>query len=290
MVYLMKTILSIQSHVAYGYVGNRAAVFPLQLMGFEVIAINTVQFSNHTGYGSFTGQIFEANHIKDVLRGIQMRGLFGQIGAVLSGYLGNSQLGEIVLQCVEDIRAENPSLTYCCDPVMGDTGRGFFVAEDLPTFFSTRAIPDADIITPNQFELSHLASIQINTLKDAKSACKKMHDTGPSIILLTSLETLETKANEIQMLASHKDGRQWVVTTPKIQIEPAPNGAGDMTAAVFLGHILAGESIDHALQNTANSVFSVFEKTALLGRRELALIQAQESFKINQARFKAVAL
>lgn len=286
----MKTILSIQSHVAYGYVGNRAAVFPLQLMGHEVIAVNTVQFSNHTGYGSFTGQVFDTGHIRDILAGIEARGLYPQIDGVLTGYLGNASLGEAVLDCLEKIRLHNPALTYCCDPVMGDTGRGFFVTPDLPPFFAAKALPASGIITPNQFELGHLAGAAITTLAQARKACETVHEMGPALILLTSLETSEMKANEIGMLASHRDGRQWLITTPKLALDPAPNGAGDMTAALFSGRILAGEPPEIALANTAASVFAVFEKTALLGRRELALVQAQECFRISASPFRAIAL
>src|SRR5688572_24371027 len=123
----MKKILSIQSHVAYGYVGNRAAVFPLQLLGYDVIAINTVQFSNHTGYGKWTGMVFEDRHIGDIVAGLEENGALDEVDAVLSGYLGDAALGGIVLDAVCRIRAHRPDMIYCCDPVMGDTGRGFFV-------------------------------------------------------------------------------------------------------------------------------------------------------------------
>lgn len=286
----MKSILSIQSHVAYGYVGNRAAVFPLQLMGYEVIAVNTVQFSNHTGYGSFTGQVFEPRHIEDILAGLEERGVFGRVDAVLSGYMGSDALAEIVLHAANKIRALNPAVLYCCDPVMGDTGRGFFVPEALREFFRGHGVPAADIITPNQFELGYLAATEIKTLKDAQLACRKIHDTGVATILLTSLEVRETGKKEIQMLASQADGAQFVVTTPKLKLDPAPNGAGDMTSALFLGRLLAGEPVNIALQNTAASVFGVFEKTRFLNQRELAIIPAQDCFKIVQSPFEAVKL
>lgn len=286
----MKSILSIQSHVAYGYVGNRAAVFPLQLMGYDVIAVNTVQFSNHTGYGSFTGQVFEPRHIEDIIAGLEERGVFGKVDAVLSGYMGSDALAEIVVHAANKIRALNPDVVYCCDPVMGDTGRGFFVPEELRIFFRAHGVPAADIITPNQFELGYLADMPIATLKDARSACTKIHESGVATILLTSLEVKETGPDEIQMLASQADGAQWVVTTPKLRLDPAPNGAGDMTSALFLGRLQAGEPVDVALQNTAASVYGVFEKTQFLGQRELAIIPAQDCFIIAASPFKAVAL
>lgn len=286
----MKTILSIQSHVAYGYVGNRAAVFPLQLMGYEVITVNTVQFSNHTGYGSWTGEVFDPRHIEDVIAGIEERRALDKIDAVLTGYMGNPLLGDIILNTVSKIRKTNPGLIYCCDPVMGDTGRGFFVADGIPDYFKDKGIAQASVITPNQFELSYLSGVDIQTRDDAVKACNAVHDKGTEIVLITSLETSETKTDEIQMLVSQKDGQQWLVTTPKLDLDPAPNGAGDMTAALFLGRTLAGESVEKALQNMAASVFDVFEKTKFLNQRELAIIQAQDCFKIDTSPFEAIAL
>jgi len=280
----MKTILSIQSHVAYGYVGNRAAVFPLQRMGYDVIAVNTVQFSNHTGYGEWTGEVFSPAHIEDVLAGL--RGKISKVDAVLSGYLGDPAIGEIVLNAVQNFDAP----IYCCDPVMGDIGRGFFVREGLPEFFKSRASANAQIMCPNQFELCYLTDSHIVTLDDARAACKKLHDQGVQTILLTSLEHNETREDQIQMLGSSISGAQWLVTTPKLQIDPPPNGAGDCTAAVFLGHILAGAALNQALENTASSIYAVFDETLKEKTRELQIIKAQNAFALPEKQFKAIRL
>src|SRR3989338_1967688 len=124
-------ILSIQSHVATGYVGNRAAVFPLQRLGCEVTFINTVQFSNHTGHGRWTGQIFSADHVQDVLNGLWQLGTMDTLDAVLSGYLGAAEIGNIILNTVAALKDKNPHLLYCCDPVIGDEGRGIYVKPDV---------------------------------------------------------------------------------------------------------------------------------------------------------------
>ncbi len=271
----MKKILSIQSHVAFGYVGNRAAVFPLQRLGHDVIAINTVQFSNHTGYGDWTGEVFSAEHIGKIIDGLGKRGVLREIDGLLTGYMGDSALGQTILNVRELIPR---SATWLCDPVMGDVGRGFFVRDGIPDFFKRRAVPKANIITPNQFELEYLAGCRIETLDDARNACREMHEAGPEIILLTSLIHNETKPNEIQMLASAKGGDQYIVTTPRLPLEPAPNGAGDCTAALFLAHNLAGETLESALSKTASSIFGLFEETQKAGTRELAMIQAQDVF------------
>ena len=282
----MKQILSIQSHVAFGYVGNRAAVFPLQRLGHDVIAINTVQFSNHTGYGDWTGDVYSAEQIEAILTGLGKRGVLEKVEGLLTGYLGDPAVGEIILSTLQKL---SPSVTWLCDPVMGDVGRGFFVREGIPAFFKDRALPRAKIITPNQFELEYLAGTTIKKLEDARNACREIHETGPEIILLTSLIHEETRDDEIQMLASSKSGAQYLVTTPRLPLDPAPNGAGDCTAALFLAHNLAGLPLDQCLSKTAASVFALFEETMKAGSRELAMIEAQDHFT-NPAPLKTLKL
>jgi pyridoxine kinase len=271
----MKQILSIQSHVAYGYVGNRAATLPLQRLGHEVTVINTVQFSNHTGYAKWTGEVFSPAHIEDVLNGLESLGALQNMDALLTGYLGDPAIGDIILQLLD---RPPKNIRWLCDPVMGDVGRGFFVRPGIPDYFRQKALARASIITPNQFELEYLAGRQILTLDDARKACRMIHETGPDIVLLTSLIHDGTSDDEIQMLASSKSGEQFLATTPRLPLDPAPNGAGDCTAALFLGHILSGKTLDEALSKTASSVFALFEKTLEAGRRELHMIAAQDDF------------
>lgn len=271
----MKQILSIQSHVAFGHVGNAAAVFPLQRLGYEVIAINTVQFSNHTGYGDWTGQVFSGEHIRDILTGLQKRGALEHVDGFLTGYLGSPESGEIVLEALSLLRKD---AVWLCDPVMGDVGRGFFVRTGIPDFFRTTAIPRAKIITPNQFELEYLTGREIKTLADAQDACRAAHAMGPETVLLTSLLHNDTPDGTIQMMASSKSGGQYLVTTKRLPLDPAPNGAGDCTSALFLAHTLAGEDVPSALSNTAASIYALFEETMRAGTRELALIAAQDHF------------
>lgn len=281
----MKTILSIQSHVAFGHVGNAAAVFPLQRMGFEVIPVHTVQFSNHTGYGAWTGQVFGADHIGDILKGIEARGALAQVDAVLTGYLGEAAIGEMIAGL-----ADRLNVPWCCDPVMGDVGRGFFVREGIPEFFKQTALPRASIITPNQFELEFLSGQPITTLEEAQAACRTMHQMGVETVLLTSLIHHQTEPHEIQMMASHKDGAQYVTTTPRLHFEIPPNGSGDATAAVFLGNLLSGLPLDGALEKTTASIYGLFEKTHDLHQRELALIAAQDEYVQPAQTFKAIKL
>lgn len=272
----MRFILSIQSHVAFGHVGNAAAVFPLQRLGFEVIPINTVQFSNHTGYGDWTGQVFEAAHIVDLFDGLERRGVFQNIDAVLTGYLGAPALGDAILDMIKT-RLPAQAL-WLCDPVMGDVDRGMFARSGIPEFFKSRAMIRANIITPNQFELEYLSGVNIKTLEDAQAACDAVHTMGPDTILLTSLIHAQTDDAEISMMASRKGGKKFMVTTPRLPLDPAPNGAGDFTAALFLARHLMGDDLKTALSMTAGAVFALFEETMRAGTRELALIAAQDEF------------
>ena len=159
----MQTVLSVQSHVAYGYVGNRAAVFPLQRLGFEVMAVDTVQFSNHTGYGAWTGKVFAPQDIAAVIDGIDARGGLATCDAVLSGYLGDASLGAVIAETVRRVRGQNPQALYCCDPVMGDLGPGFYVRPGIPDFLCDVLLPLADIVTPNPFELAFMAGAPRST-------------------------------------------------------------------------------------------------------------------------------
>ncbi|MGC1749401.1 MAG: pyridoxal kinase, partial [Pseudolabrys sp.] len=171
-------ILSIQSHVAYGHVGNAAATFPLQRMGVEVLPIHTVQFSNHTGYGSWKGRVFDAGMVSELVEGIEQRGVLGECDGILSGYMGSADIGAAILDAVTAVKRANPAARYCCDPVIGDVGRGVFVREGIPEFMRNKAVPAADLITPNQFELDYLSNRASRTLRQARDAVKAVHDLG----------------------------------------------------------------------------------------------------------------
>jgi len=266
-------ILSIQSHVAFGHVGNAAATFPLQRLGIEVWPIHTVQFSNHTGYGSWKGRVFDADMIREVMAGIEARGVLGECNGVLSGYMGAADIGSAILDAVSTLKRANPAARYCCDPVIGDVGRGIFVREGIPEFMREKAVPAADIVTPNQFELDYLSKRQSGTLRAASAAAKAVHDLGPRTILVTSLHTDDTPADCIDMLASDDSGR-FIVRTPKLPL--TINGAGDAVAALFFAHYLRSGKLAEALSRAASSIFGVLAKTAESGAREIQLIAAQD--------------
>lgn len=275
----MSLILSVQSHVAYGYVGNRAAMIPLHALGHEVIELNTVGFSNHPGYGAFSGRIFTLDELSTLVDGLKAQGLFAQIDAVLTGYIGDHELGHLVLDTLQKIRAENPACLYCCDPVMGDVGRGFFVEEQsIPPFFKNIALKNADLIVPNQFEASYLADMEINNDADALKAFARLHKLGAKRVVMTSYQPQSLPADQISMLVSASETGVYQVITPRLDLDPMPNGAGDVSAATLLGHLLNGKPLQDALSLTAAALVDVFHATQKAGRRELHLVQAQSAF------------
>ncbi len=275
-------ILSIQSTVAYGHVGNSAAVFPLQRLGIGVWPVITVHFSNHTGYGEWRGPVLPADDVAEVIRGIGERGALPGCDAILSGYMGDVTLGEVIVDAVSQIKTANPEALYCCDPVMGDVGRGFFVRPGIPEFMRDRAVPAADIITPNQFELEFLTGQSVDTLDHALVAADAARAMGPEIVLLTSLQRDGAPADTIELLAVSGEGA-WLVGTPLLPI--SVNGAGDMTAALFLAHYLKSGDPATALGRVAASVFAVMEATVAAGAREIQIVAAQDAIADPPDRF-----
>ena len=275
-------ILSIQSHVAYGHVGNASAVFPMQRLGVEVWPIHTVQFSNHTGYGAWRGRVFDGPAIEDLVEGIAERGVLPRCDGVLSGYMGSADIGTAILGAVERVRAANPAALYCCDPVIGDVGRGVFVRPGIAEFMREQAVPKADIITPNQFELDLLAGLPTETLPAAKEAVAAVQLIGPRVVLVTSLHTRETPGDAIDLLAG-EGGRFWRVRTPKLSIEV--NGAGDAIAALFFVHYARTRSAGMALAEAAASIYGLLRRTHEAGSREILTVEAQEEFVAPTRRF-----
>jgi pyridoxine kinase len=180
-------ILSIQSSVVYGHVGNCAAVFPLQRLGVEVWPINTVHFSNHTGYGSWGGAVLPTPVVEDIVRGLSEREVLELCDGLLSGYMGDVSLGRVVLDLVQRVRGVNPSAAYCLDPVMGDTDRGFYVRPGISQLMRDEALPLATVITPNQFELEFLAGRPVVDLESTMAAVTHLRDRGPRVVLGTIL-------------------------------------------------------------------------------------------------------
>ncbi len=284
-------ILSIQSWVAYGHVGNASAMFPLQRLGAEVWAVNTVQFSNHTGYGAWTGQVFEGAAVRDLVDGIAARGVLPSCDAVLSGYMGDPGIGGAILDAVARVRAANPDALYCCDPVIGDQGPGVYVRPGIPELMRDRAVPAADILTPNQFELEHLTGQCTATLAGAREAVAQlgsmMAPGGPRIVLATSLRTDDTPPDAVDMLAADADGAH-LLRTPLLPLDV--NGAGDAAAALFLFHYLRTRQAQAALEAAGSAVHGLLRRTADAGSREILIVAAQDEFVSPSVWFRAQRL
>jgi pyridoxine kinase len=280
-------ILSIQSHVAYGHAGNSAAVFPLQRLGREVWPVMTVHFSNHTGYGAWRGPLLSARDIADVIAGVEDRGVMEGCEAVLSGYQGGEDVGAVILDAVAMVKRHNPDALYCCDPVMGDVGRGMFVRPGIPELMRDRVVPAADVVTPNHFELGFLTGTTSTTLTALLAAADALRSRGPAVVLVTSTILEDTPEDRLDLVAVSEAGA-WRTRTPRLPI--APNGAGDLTTAVFLANLLDGRDLDEVLARTTSSVFSVIEATADAGDRELHIVAAQELLAAPRMEFEAERL
>ena len=279
------SVLSIQSTVAYGHVGNSAAVFPLQRLGIEVWPVATVVFSNHLGYGAHRGPMLPADDVRDVVRGVEERGVLPEVDVVLSGYLGGADIGAVVLETVERVRRANPAALYACDPVMGNAESGRYVHAGIPELMREEVVPRADLITPNQFELGLLTGTDPRTVEQTLAAVDTVRATGPGTVLVTSVLRPDAPPDTLEMLAVDADAA-WLVQTPRFARKS--HGSGDVTAALFTAHLLRTGDPRHALEATASSVFDLLRHTHESGRWELALVQAQEHLAHPAMQFRAV--
>lgn len=281
-------ILSIQSHVSYGHVGNSAAVFPLQRLGHEVWPVYTVNFSNHTGYGQWGGSPIPASEVTAIISAMEQRGALAQVDVVLSGYQGGTDIADAILDAVARVKAANPNATYTCDPVMGNAKSGCFVNPAIPELLRERVVPKADLVTPNQFELGYLAGMQVQTLEETLKAVDAVMAMGPRAVLVTSVFRPDAAPGTIEMLAADANGA-WLVTTPHLPFKT--NGSGDVTAALFTAHYSqhfgAMGSAKLALERTKASMFELLTRTHESGQRELQLVQAQESYVNPKVQFAA---
>lgn len=268
-------VLSIQSAVAYGHVGNSAAVFPLQRIGVEVLPVYTVNFSNHTGYGAWRGPLISPADVADVITGIEERGVFGEIDVVLSGYQGGEGIADVIIDAVARVKKANPDAVYACDPVMGNAKSGCFVAPAIPELLRERVVPVADILTPNQFELGFLTGTEPGSIDSTLESADLVRARGPRTVLVTSVERPDREPDTIEMMVVDDDGA-WIVQTPLIPMKA--NGSGDVTAALFTAHYRRSGDAADALARTASSVFDLLSNTYESGSRELRLVESQEAY------------
>jgi pyridoxine kinase len=280
-------VLSIQSSVSYGHVGNSAAVFPLQRLGHEVWPVHTVLFSNHTGYGAWRGPVVAASDVHEVVLGMEERGALAQVDLVLSGYQGSPEIAAVILDAVDRVKASNPAATYACDPVMGNADSGCFVDPAIPVLIRDDVVPRADVITPNQFELGYLTGRlegerrpELQSVLEAADAALAM---GPATVLVTSVEHAGQPEGTLEMAVITGESA-WTVRTPRLPMHA--NGSGDVTAALFSAHLLETGDPAAALARTASSVFDLLVNTLDSGGRELQLVESQAAYAEPRMQFE----
>ncbi len=281
------SVISIQSQVAYGHVGNNAAVFPMQMHGIDVIAVPTTLLSNRPGYPTIRGRVLEAQLVADLLLGVEERGALDTCEAILSGYLGSPEIAAVVAGFVARARARNPALIYCCDPVLGDRDRGLFVKAEIPPLMRDLLCPLADIITPNHFEFEWLCGAKATTVEEVIDAAQALMVRGPSTIVVTSAELADTPDDEIETLAVEQS-QAWRVRTPKLPI--SPSGTGDLFASLFVSARVGGSDTPDALGHAASAIFAVLERTAARGTEEMRIVETGEQLAHPKRRFDAVAV
>jgi pyridoxine kinase len=284
-------VISIQSQVAYGHVGNSAAVFPMQLHGIDVVAVPTTLLSNRPGYNTIRGRVLDAQLVAELLLGIEERGAVDTAQMILSGYLGSADNAAVVADFVARAKARNPALAYCCDPVLGDRDRGLFVHADIPPLVRDRLCPLADIVTPNHFEFEWLCGTKAATIDQVIEAARNLMARGPSTVVVTSAELSDTPDGEIETVAVERaaDGYEaWRVRTPKLPI--SPNGTGDLFAALLVSARVHGNDTPEALSHAASAIFAVLERTVSSATEEMRIVESAELLANPRRRFDAIAI
>ncbi|WP_040284311.1 pyridoxal kinase PdxY [Tessaracoccus massiliensis] len=283
----MTTVLSIQSAVAYGHAGNSAAVFPLQRLGVDVWPVYTVNFSNNTDYGSWRGPLIPADDVWEVVQGVNDRGVLGSVDALLCGYLGTPEVGKVILDSYRLVRQHNPEAIFCADPVMGDIDRGFYARPGIPEFWRDHVVAEADIMTPNLFELQFLTGRVTRSLAEVVEAAQELRARGPRVVVVTSVVG-EDLTDNVMRIVGVDDAGAWVVTTPVL--DRKFTGSGDLTTAMFLARWLEKGDLGDALGRTASIVYSVLEATASADHKELRLVDAQLDLVEPRFQFEASRL
>ncbi|OAT54509.1 pyridoxal kinase PdxY [Providencia heimbachae] len=286
----MKSVLSIQSHVVFGHAGNSAAAFPMCRMGVDVWPLNTVQFSNHTQYPQWTGTVFPAQHLTDIVSGLAQIHKLATCDAVLSGYIGSAEQGKDILAIVQQVKEANPQAIYFCDPVMGHPEKGCIVAPGVAEFFCNQALAVSDVIAPNLLELETLSGETIKTVEQAVDAARGLCQKGPKTVLVKHLSRAGYRADRFEMILVTAE-HSWHVSRPLVDFgEKQPVGVGDLTSGLMLVNLLKDEPLDKALEHVAAAVYEVMIKTKEMGEYELQLVAAQDKMVSPDHKFCATQL
>ncbi|XP_026276605.1 pyridoxal kinase [Frankliniella occidentalis] len=292
-------VLSIQSHVVSGYVGNKSATFPLQVLGFDVDAVNSVQFSNHTGYGYWKGHVLAEQELVELAEGLAHNGLDCHYTHLLTGYSRSKSFLSHIANIVCELRKKNPGLIYLCDPVIGDIGRGVYVPSDLIEVYQKTIIPIANVVTPNQFELEILTGKPVKSVEDAWEATAVLHNMGPQTVVISSSELGDDDSLLClaSMIVEGKRERA-IVTFPKL--EGSYTGTGDLFSALFLAWMWRSQqNLKQALEFTVATIQAILQRTIALKngnneksvyQNELKLIQGKSDIENPKVIYPATLL
>ena len=257
-------VLSIQSSVIFGYVGNNIARPVLQALGYDVWCVDTVNFSNHPGYGSFTGSIKEAHKIQEEINGLTNLDILNECDAILSGYLGEVETAKTVSRTIELIKEQNETAIYLLDPVIGDDDQ-IYVKNGLVEAFKNDLLPKADIILPNQSELGWLSGSKINDVSSLKTASNYLIKRGAKTVVITGIPDFETLTNYVVTSDAF-----WAISTP--QLNRKFSGTGDLFSSLFTGAFLQTKDLYHALNFATEGCSLVVRETQKKGSKELSVL------------------
>ncbi|AGB82359.1 pyridoxal kinase [Serratia sp. FGI94] len=286
----MKNILSIQSHVVFGHAGNSAAEFPMRRMGVNVWPLNTVQFSNHTQYGRWTGCVMPASHLSEIAQGIADIDQLQRCDAVLSGYIGSPEQGGHILDIVRQVKQANPAAWYFCDPVMGHPEKGCIVAPGVAEFLCQQALPCSDMVAPNVLELEQLSQREVASVEQAVDAARVLIARGPKVVLVKHLSRAGYRRDAFEMLLVTAD-EAWHISRPLVDFgSRQPVGVGDLTSGLLLVDLLQGKELDQALEHVTAAVYEVMLITKEMGEYELQVVAAQDYIVNPRCHFAAVKL
>ncbi|MGL5737696.1 MAG: pyridoxal kinase PdxY [Plesiomonas shigelloides] len=285
----MKNVLSIQSHVVYGYAGNKAAVLPMQLLGVDVWPLHTVQFSNHTQYQKWQGMVFPQEQIGLITQGMDEIGVLPECDAVLSGYIGAAEQGQSILATVRAVKAKNPNAIYFCDPVMGHPEKACIVAPGVAEFLEHDAVSCADVLAPNLLELQALSGLPVENFEQAVAAARHLLSRGPKKVLVKHLSKAGRDPQQFEMLLVSAD-EVLHISRPLHDFDRQPVGVGDLTSAIFLANLLQGKNDREAFEHTANAVNDVMTCTQQNGKYELQIVAAREHIVNPVSQYRAQAL
>ncbi|MCX8727565.1 pyridoxal kinase PdxY [Gilliamella sp. B2838] len=286
----MKTVLSIQSNVVYGYAGNKVATLAMQLQGVEVMPIHTVQLSSNTVYPHYDGIVLGAQQITRIVNSLEKIGVLSFIDAIISGYIGLAEQGEEILEAVKKIKFYNPNAMYVCDPVMGgDINKGSSLPQNIIDFFTKQAIKYADFITPNLLELQILSNLEIKTFNDVLNAIKTLQNKPIQAILVKNL-LHAGKTTELFEMILATPSQSYHLARPLYDFPHRPLGVGDLICSLFTAHLVNGQSQLTAFELAANAANHVLDITKQQNARELAIIDAQQWIKQPDLKYRGTPL